>query len=955
MSLYSKIIDQQKLGQAWDHVRKNHPASGIDNVTWEAFEENRKAELYQLYQELLEHNYEGLPVKQAKLFKGEKVRTIALFSMRDKVIQQSLANELGKIYEPMFSSCSYAYRPGQSALVALEKIEVKVTKGDLWVLKLDIADFFDNINHEKMLGKLRQQVHEDDVIDLAKEILRTRVLDEMSGELKDNFKGVFQGATCAPIFSNIYLMDFDKEMESEAEFYVRYSDDILCLESNEEKARALYERAKLLLEREGLELKDSKTLLHRLTAENGFEYLGYAFTTQGKVIPEKAVENLTERLEITWLTSGLNLEEKLLKCQEILGGWEQYFREERKPASMLEFVTLLSVIRKRKPEMVEALMEQRSTHQNYYKDVLGYMLEYWKESDDWQGAIAELEDYYQVVEEDVPLNNEKLGRELLQAYEQLLILPSEENFAEVIQAYTDLGCYQKASFFWEKKAELAREEKPIRPVATAVDGALEDSFLLAPSEIETYYKLFVGREDTYTKETIQDGNKRKCEQVMEPLTEEVLPRHFSGEDILGTYVQRNNLTVHYLVFDVDISKKILMQHPYGSEGFAAYKQKAAQYAGKLMKVLHDLGVRGYLEDSGFRGYHVWIFFTEWIPVRFVKPFAECIQSRLPDECVKDTEINLEVFPNGQRIRQGKYGQSIKLPLGVHIRSGERSFFLDDDGNAVNDYKEFFAGLAKLALPAIRKILGTYMPEVDVAPQKKGSPNGKPAATEHKQIEIDWDGLGVVSPSLRIVIENCSLMRYLIHKVMATGYLTHFERQTLLYVFGHMGDEGKDFVHTLMAFTLNYQYHVTQRFIQKMPDKPVGCIKLREQYRMITAEYGCSCSFRQTKNCYPSPVLHALKSSDEAEAEITVPTSRTLSKAKSEQVYEEINIHKQTQKLAQQIVEIKRQRNGLDKSIRKLEQELQRIFDNAGIDCLEIELGLLVRRKRENGYEWVIEI
>lgn len=171
----------------------------------------------------------------------------------------------------------------------------------------------------------------------------------------------------------------------------------------------------------------------------------------------------------------------------------------------------------------------------------------------------------------------------------------------------------------------------------------------------------------------------------------------------------------------------------------------------------------------------------------------------------------------------------------------------------------------------------------------------------------------------------------------------------------MGEEGREFVHTVMGFTLNYQYNTTEKFITKIPDKPVSCVKLREQYKLVTAEYGCNCSFKQTKNCYPSPVLHAIKNSGEEWSEITVPTSRTISKAKEEKVYEELNIHRQTEKLAQRIVELKKQKRGLDKSIRKIEDELQKIFDNAGIDCLEIEMGMLVRRKKGDIYEWLIEL
>ena len=89
--------------------------------------------------------------------------------------------------------------------------------------------------------------------------------------------------------------------------------------------------------------------------------------------------------------------------------------------------------------------------------------------------------------------------------------------------------------------------------------------------------------------------------------------------------------------------------------------------------------------------------------------------------------------------------------------------------------------------------------------------------------------------------------------------------------------------------------------------------------------------------------------------MTIPTSRTLSKEKEQKVVEEINIHKKVQELAAKIIEMKKQRRGIEKAIQKTENELERIYDQAGIDCLEVDMGLLVRRRKEQGYEWLIEI
>lgn len=507
-----------------------------------------------------------------------------------------------------------------------------------------------------------------------------------------------------------------------------------------------------------------------------------------------------------------------------------------------------------------------------------------------------------------------------------------------------MGEYEKASCFWEMKVRYSQK--------SSVDSWADDRKALdmtnltdnskAKIDIQEYMELFAGREDTYAVEMPGPGGKRIAEQVMEPLTEEIIRRHLAGEMTVESYVQRPNSTAKYTVFDIDISKRILLQYSYGSAEFTAYKQKAAGFARQLCKVLRRIGLTGYVEDTGFRGYHVWVFFTEWIPVRYINQFTDCVQKELEEE---EEDIVLEIFPNNIRVRQGKCGQRIKLPLGIHIRTGQQSFFLDEGMSPVVDYKEFLSGIAKYSLAAVRKILGMYTMDV----------KGQPGQPELKVADQNLERFGPLPEAVRIVLEKCSLMRYLCQKAATTGYLAHSERLSVLYVFGHMGDEGKEFLHTVMGFTMNYQFDITQRFIDKLPEKPISCVKLREQYKLITAEYGCSCNFKRTKNCYPSPVLHAIKNSGEDQTEITVPASRTVSRTKEEKIYEEINIHKQTEKLAQKIVELKKQRRGLDKSIHKVETELQRIFDSAGIDCLEIEMGMLVRRKQGDGYEWLIEL
>ena len=226
--------------------------------------------------------------------------------------------------------------------------------------------------------------------------------------------------------------------------------------------------------------------------------------------------------------------------------------------------------------------------------------------------------------------------------------------------------------------------------------------------------------------------------------------------------------------------------------------------------------------------------------------------------------------------------------------------------------------------------------------------------EHTEVNRDLKGFGPICDSVRTVLNSCNLLRYLCQKSRNTHYLNHFERLTVLYVFGHLGEEGRAFVHKIMSFTLNYSYQTTQKFILRCPEKPVSCLKLREQYKQISAEIGCSCNFKRTKNCYPSPVLHALKNAEEND-QITMPVSKTIPANKQNELKEEINVSAKAQTIAEKMMELRKQRRNLDKALRKYEQELSDIFDDSDTDNMEIKMGLLVRRRNGEKVEWVIEL
>ena len=935
MSLYTKIIDLQKLTTAWQKVRKNKPAAGADHITCEQFEANQREELKQLNLDLKEHKYLPVPVKKIILYKGEKAREIALYSMRDKVVQQSVASELSKLYDPYFVQGTFAYRSGKSALQAIDLVAEQMQSGK-WnvLLKLDITKFFDRIQWPILQSIIQKRIREDDVIQLIQKDVQNVSLED-SGELKDKSLGIYQGSGISPVLSNIYLMEFDRWLSEKDIFYIRYSDDMLLLGKNRDSMLILLKKIKMKLQCYGLEINENKQILADINT--GVNFLGYHISEKGKAIPARAEQSLEDKLETIWLTSETELEEKIKKAAEIIGGWEQYFKEERQHISIFEYVTLVR-LSENEEDKLQKLMEFRPKIDNIYKDIAEYLSDFWKRKEQPSLELLEYEQFYRIyhLSEHAQISD-SIRDELLLSYRQLVIHEDEKILIELMQLYTDGQQYEKAAFWMEKK----EKQKVLRHTVLIPPGSSipEDQILWDKATLHRMLKTLVGREDIYAQEIIDGGNHRKNELQILPLTEKIVEQHLSGKYTIATYIQRSNSTVKFMVIDIDVSKKVLMKYGNDTSEFRSYLTKTGETARQVLKILHSFGMQGYVEFSGYRGYHVWVFFTEWLPVRYSNMLSDLIEAKLSSS--EEDGICIEYFPNKTRLKPGKYGQAIKLPYGIHSKTGERSYFIDEDGIKVENLNLFLDSLAKNSLSTIKKVLAANTGYKEKQPGQK--------------VDENLDAFPDISENVREVLNKCNLMRYLCQKAAKTGYLTHFERLSILYVFAHLGEDGRQFIHTVMANTLNYQYNIADRFINKCPEKPISCIKLREQYKKITAEYGCSCTFKRTKNCYPSPVMHAISRSNDLQDDITLPISRSITQEKKKKVIDEINIHKKALELARKILDYKKQKRSLDNNIQKIEKELSAIFDDANTDCLEIELGMLVRRKKEDSYEWLIDL
>lgn len=174
--LWDRISSPQSLRAAWTRVRDNQGAAGIDQVTIEQFQHNLEHGLTRLQNDLESGGYQPLPVLRGYVDKEDGAkRPIGIPSVRDRVVQQSLLSALSPIFELEFSDCSFAYRPGRSAINAVSRVEALVKDGHKWVLDGDIKSFFGSVDHDLLLSFVAERVSDTKILGLIREFLKGNV------------------------------------------------------------------------------------------------------------------------------------------------------------------------------------------------------------------------------------------------------------------------------------------------------------------------------------------------------------------------------------------------------------------------------------------------------------------------------------------------------------------------------------------------------------------------------------------------------------------------------------------------------------------------------------------------------------------------------------------------------------------------------------------------------------
>lgn len=326
-SLIDKVYKRLNLYIAYEKVKANRGAGGVDMVSLEGFERNLESNLEELHRLLYEDKYEPLPVKRVYIPKpnGDK-RPLGIPTIRDRVAQQALLNRLGKIFEAKFCECSYGFRPQRSCQQAIDKVDEYLKKGYQWVVEVDIGKFFDTVDQQILMRLVYEEISDGRVLRLIKKFLEAGILEE--GKVTYQSRGTPQGGNLSPLLANIYLHPYDEEMIAKGYNLVRYADDVVILcKTKEEAKEALILTRQILENRLNLRLNPDKTNLRH--EREGFEFLGHYFGcgySHFKTPRRKSVDAFKDR--IRRLTRRLQPKKMTTVIEEInpvIRGWGQYF------------------------------------------------------------------------------------------------------------------------------------------------------------------------------------------------------------------------------------------------------------------------------------------------------------------------------------------------------------------------------------------------------------------------------------------------------------------------------------------------------------------------------------------------------------------------------------------------------------------------------------------------------
>jgi RNA-directed DNA polymerase len=325
-TLIDKVFARINLFNAMRKVVGNKGAPGVDHVTVEHFDSHNHEELARLHAELAGDTYRPQAVRRKWIDKpgSSEKRPLGIPTVRDRVVQTALRNVIEPIFDVTFAEHSYGFRPGRGCHHALEYVETQLNDGAVYVVDADLKSYFDTINHQKLLERIREKVSDSRILKLIEMFLQQGIMDGLETWTPE--QGSPQGAVISPLLANIYLNPLDHLIAGAGYRMVRYADDFVILCQSREDAERALELVRQWVVENDLTLHPTKTRIVDAKTEI-FDFLGYRFKGAVRLPRPKSADKLKDTIRAkTKRQNGNSLPFIINQVNQTLKGWFTYFR-----------------------------------------------------------------------------------------------------------------------------------------------------------------------------------------------------------------------------------------------------------------------------------------------------------------------------------------------------------------------------------------------------------------------------------------------------------------------------------------------------------------------------------------------------------------------------------------------------------------------------------------------------
>jgi RNA-directed DNA polymerase len=325
VKVMKQVYEPRRLRKAWQQVRQNAGAAGIDQMTVEVFEQRKDELLVLIHEKLKAGTYRFKPARRALIPKegDSKMRKLGIPVVMDRVVSQSVNLVFQEIFDPDFTKSNYGFRRGHSQRQAIYHVQMIVKEGYEWCASIDLAKFFDEIPHNLVLKLIRRKIADERLVTLIARALKAGIM--VDGKFEKTTKGCPQGSPLSPMLSNIVLNELDQELEKRGHRYCRWADDFLILLKSERAAKRVMEGITGHLENNlNLPVNKEKS---QVALVKDVPFLGFQIFLEKIRVSNKARLKFKAKIrELTRRNNPLSMYQAIQELSVYLRGWVGYFR-----------------------------------------------------------------------------------------------------------------------------------------------------------------------------------------------------------------------------------------------------------------------------------------------------------------------------------------------------------------------------------------------------------------------------------------------------------------------------------------------------------------------------------------------------------------------------------------------------------------------------------------------------